>query len=125
MPANNVPNVPPMPVEPDVPGAPTPANPDAPPTGPEPSVDTTKREAPGPNTHGPVTEPPDTTDPSDPSKAPKSEAPKLPHERDQSVDMTHGQPDANVEQAYKDVKRGLKDTDEALRATHVETHQAP
>ena len=36
---------------------------------------------------------------------------RLPHERDQSVDMTHGEPDAQMEQAYKDVKRGLQDTD--------------
>jgi hypothetical protein len=25
--------------------------------------------------------------------------------------MTHGQPDAQVEQAYRDVQRGLQDTD--------------
>jgi hypothetical protein len=36
---------------------------------------------------------------------------RLPHERDQSVDMTGGEPDALVEQAYRDVKRGLQDTD--------------
>lgn len=110
MPANNLPNVPPMPVEPDVPGGPTPADPDAPPTGPEPSVDTTKREAPGPATKGPLKL--------------DAQAPKMPHERDQSVNMTDGEPDAQVEQAYKDVKRGLQDTDAALRATHVEKHQA-
>ena len=37
--------------------------------------------------------------------------PLMPHERDQSVGMTDGQPDANVQQAYRDVKRGLQDTD--------------
>lgn len=37
--------------------------------------------------------------------------PRLPHERDQSVDMTGGEPDAQVQQAYRDVKRGLQDTD--------------
>ncbi|MDR6213603.1 hypothetical protein QE399_001292 [Paracidovorax wautersii] len=37
--------------------------------------------------------------------------PQLPHERDQSVGMTDGQPDENVEQAYRDVSRGLQDTD--------------
>ena len=110
MPATHIPNVPPMPVEPDAPGGPTPAGPEAPPTGPEPSVDTTKREAPGPATKGPMKL--------------DAQSPKMPHERDQSVDMTHGEPDAQVEQAYKDVKRGLKDTDAALRATHVEKHQA-
>ena len=100
-----------MPVEPDVPGAPSPADPDAPPNGPEPSVDTTKREAPGPATKGTLKL--------------DAQAPKMAHERDQSVDMTHGEPDAQVQQAYKDVKRGLKDTDESLRASHVERHQAP
>ena len=111
MPANNVPNTPPMPVEPDVPGCPTPADPNAPPTGPEPSVDTTKREAPGPSTKGPLKL--------------DAQAPKMPHERDESVDMTHGEPDAQMEQAYRDVKRGLKDTDAGLRASHVERYQAP
>ncbi|KRD21983.1 hypothetical protein ASE39_06200 [Acidovorax sp. Root267] len=37
--------------------------------------------------------------------------PLLPHERDESVDMTHGKPDVQMEQAYRDVKRGLLDTD--------------
>lgn len=36
---------------------------------------------------------------------------RLPHERDQSVDMTSAEPDAHMEQAYLDVKRGLQDTD--------------
>ena len=39
------------------------------------------------------------------------ETPKLPHERDESVDMTHGEPDAMVQQAHKDVVSGQKDTD--------------
>lgn len=65
----------------------------------EPVVDTTRRQAPGPATHGHL-------------KAPDSEGvPKLPHERDESVDMTHGKPDAQIEQAYRDVQRGLQDTD--------------
>lgn len=34
----------------------------------------------------------------------------LPHERDQSVGMTDGAPDPQVEQASKDLGRGLKDT---------------
>ena len=37
--------------------------------------------------------------------------PKLPHEQDQSVDMTDGKPDEQLEQAYLDVQRGLQDTD--------------
>lgn len=36
---------------------------------------------------------------------------RLPHERDQSIDMTDGARHPEVEQAYKDVQRGLRDTD--------------
>ena len=36
---------------------------------------------------------------------------RLPHERDQATEMTGGVPSPEVEQAYKDVKRGLQDTD--------------
>ena len=97
MSANNVPNVPHIPVEPDVPGSPNPADPNAPPTGPEPSVDTTQRQAPGPSTKGPLKL--------------DAQAPKMPHERDESVDMTHGESDPKMEQAYRDVQRGLQDTD--------------
>ena len=74
-------------------------------------MDTTKREAPGPSTKGPLKL--------------DAQTPKMPHERDESVDMTHGEPDAQMEQAYRDVKRGLTDTDAGLRASHVERHQAP
>ncbi|UCU99278.1 hypothetical protein [Acidovorax radicis] len=83
-------------------------NPPAPaPTGPEPSVDTTKRQAPGPKTQGLLREP--GAPPNAQEKA--QEKPKLPHERDESVDMTHGKPDVQIEQAYRDVQRGLQDTD--------------
>ncbi len=34
----------------------------------------------------------------------------LPHERDQSTDMTAEQPNPTIEQAQRDVARGLKDT---------------
>ncbi|MDO9359050.1 MAG: hypothetical protein Q7T70_08690 [Polaromonas sp.] len=34
----------------------------------------------------------------------------MPHERDQSTDMTDPQPDAKVKQAHTDLKRGLQDT---------------
>jgi hypothetical protein len=37
----------------------------------------------------------------------------LPHERDQSTDMTADTPDAVVQQAQRDVKHGLKDTSKA------------
>ncbi|QNP48947.1 hypothetical protein [Diaphorobacter aerolatus] len=36
---------------------------------------------------------------------------KLPHERDQSTSMTGGNKSPEMEQAHKDVKRGLRDTD--------------
>ncbi len=82
------------------------------PKGPEPSsVDTTKRQAPGPDTPGPVK--------TDATAAKANETPKLPHERDESVDMTHGEPDAQMQQAYRDVQRGLQDTDRDLRAHRV------
>lgn len=35
----------------------------------------------------------------------------LPHERDQSTDMTDAKPDAQVKQASRDLRRGLQDTD--------------
>jgi hypothetical protein len=34
----------------------------------------------------------------------------LPHERDQSTDMTDAQPDPQVRQASRDLRRGLQDT---------------
>ncbi len=37
--------------------------------------------------------------------------PHLPHERDQDMRMTDGNPDVQVEQAYADLQRGLQDTD--------------
>ena len=96
-----------------------PHNPPSAPTGPEPSVDTTKRQAPGRATKGPVKTAEGVPVPT------KEEHPKLPHERDESVDMTHGESDPQIEQAYRDIKRGLQDTDQALRADHVERHQKP
>ena len=43
-------------------------------------------------------------------------APKLPHERDESVGSTGGVPSAAMQQAYKDVKRGLQDTSRGAAA---------
>ena len=43
-------------------------------------------------------------------------APKLPHERDESLGSTGGVPSAPVQQAYKDVKRGLQDTSRGAAA---------
>lgn len=45
--------------------------------------------------------------------------PHLPHERDQSVGMTDGNPSPKVQQAYKDLKRGLVDTDAGREAHNV------
>lgn len=44
---------------------------------------------------------------------------RLPHERDQATDMTDGERHPEVEQAYKDLQRGLQDTDRGVPA-----HQA-
>ena len=46
-------------------------------------------------------------------------APKLPHERDESVGTTGGVPSAAVQQAYKDVKRGLQDTSRGIAANQA------
>lgn len=46
-------------------------------------------------------------------------SPRLPHERDQSIDMTDGNPSALVQQAFRDVKRGLVDTDAGREAHNV------
>lgn len=40
-----------------------------------------------------------------------TQTPKLPHERDESVDMTHGVPSEAMQQAHADIERGLQDTD--------------
>lgn len=37
----------------------------------------------------------------------------LPHERDQSIDMTDAPPDPQVQQASRDLRRGLQDTGES------------
>ena len=46
----------------------------------------------------------------------KLAAPELPHERDEAVGMTGGVPSRAVQQAYRDVKRGLVDTDRSAEA---------
>ena len=50
---------------------------------------------------------------------PDSSSPRLPHERDQSIGMTDGNPSALVQQAFRDVKRGLVDTDAGREAHNV------
>lgn len=43
-------------------------------------------------------------------------APKLPHEHDESVGATGGVPSEAMQQAYRDVKRGLEDTSRGTAA---------
>ena len=47
------------------------------------------------------------------------EVPKLPHERDESVGMTGGVPSEAMQQAYLDVKRGLRDTSRGTAANRA------
>ena len=65
---------------------------------------------------------PDTPE-NDPGQQPGSldhaQMPKLPHEHDQSVNMTDGAPSAEMQQAYRDVERGLVDTDAGREAHNV------
>lgn len=49
----------------------------------------------------------------------KKSASRLPHERDESVDMTGGLPSEPMKQAYKDVTRGLQDTDRGLESART------
>ena len=79
------------------------------------SVDTTTRS----------TEPDAQNATADASLQEQAEMPKLPHERDQSVDMTDGIPSAHMQQAYLDVKRGLVDTDAGREAHNVEKPTPP
>jgi len=45
-----------------------------------------------------------------------AQRPKLPHERDETPGMTDGVPSERLEQAHKDVSRGLQDTSRAPEA---------
>ena len=42
--------------------------------------------------------------------------PRLPHERDESVGTTDGVPSGPVQQAYRDLTRGMQDTDRGPEA---------
>ena len=44
-------------------------------------------------------------------RAPAATLPKLPHENDESVNATDGTPSVLIQQAYRDISRGLQDTD--------------
>jgi hypothetical protein len=46
-----------------------------------------------------------------PGLVPAQSEPKLPHERDESVSTTGAEPSDKVEQASRDLARGLQDTD--------------
>ena len=46
---------------------------------------------------------------------------KLPHERDESVGMTDGNPSEPMQQAHSDLSRGLQDTDRGPEADRVYT----
>lgn len=58
-----------------------------------------------------------------------ADTPKLPHERDESVDMTHGEPSEKMRQAHADVASGQQDTDarnsEARRLDPKNNPKAP
>ena len=49
-----------------------------------------------------------------PGLLPASDDLSLPHERDQSIDMTPDTKDPVIKQASKDIKRGLQDTSKGL-----------
>lgn len=58
----------------------------------------------------PPSPPPTPGTPPQPGLLPASDDLSLPHERDQSTDMTPDTQDPVVEQASKDLQRGIKDT---------------
>jgi hypothetical protein len=45
------------------------------------------------------------------SQVPQGAREKMPHERDESVGMTGGVPSGKMQQAHRDVTRGMQDTD--------------
>ena len=49
---------------------------------------------------------------SDPHKKSQDPSVKLPHERDESANTTGSKEHPEMKQAFSDIKRGLKDTDE-------------
>ena len=51
-----------------------------------------------------------------PIGVPRKPEPKLPHERDESVSTTGAIPSEPMQQAYRDIKHGLKDTDRGAEA---------
>jgi hypothetical protein len=58
-------------------------------------------------------------DTGDPMRGPEPALPpdaKLPHERDESIGMTGGITSKTMQQAYRDLDRGLQDTDRGVEA---------
>ena len=55
------------------------------------------------------------------SESPRTASAKLPHERDESVGMTDGNPSEPMQQAHRDLSRGLQDTDRGPEADRVYT----
>ncbi len=54
-----------------------------------------------------------------PASPARASAAKLPHERDESVGMTGGVTSVPMQQAHKDLARGLQDTDRGPVADHA------
>lgn len=76
-----------------------------------------KSAARAPNTPAPeAPRQPDADKTVDLTDAPKTGEAALPHERDQTVGMTGGIASKTVQQAHRDVKRGLQDTSRAPEA---------
>jgi hypothetical protein len=48
--------------------------------------------------------------------APTSPSPPMPHERDERVGMTGGEPSERIRQGHDDLKRGVRDTTRAPEA---------
>lgn len=48
---------------------------------------------------------------------------RLPHERDEAIDMTGGARHPEMEQAFEDLQRGLRDTDRGVPAHNAHQKQ--
>lgn len=83
------------------------------PAAPTPDSDNPGNQTPPPPRHAPGDRLPlariDTTEPQ-PADAPGHQG-KLPHERDESVDMTDQTPSPRIQQGHRDLQKGLVNTD--------------
>lgn len=105
-------NTPPIPVPPI---APPPSEPQPPPIEEPNTTDVPDKKAPGAPAPDSIRVQPDGPAPG------QTSGHQLPHERDESVNMTDNEPDPDMQQAYRDLKRGLQDTDRGKVAD--ETYQ--